>query len=170
MLYTVAMNEKKRYPFHFTAMMLVLFWTGLLLALAGFSLTVWRFAAFLSDGAPSPYGWAQYIILFAVAVFLAVLLASILLRSEYVIREKDIVLQLGILRIEYPLKDLRHIHLFRGSKKLALYFEGEKPSYAAVVIKSELFGEFTQELLDRCPSAEFSFSTPEEEEEEKKKK
>ena len=93
-----------------------------------------------------------------------------LVRSQYVIGEKYIVLQLGIVRVRYPLKDLRHIHLFRGSQKLALYFEGEKPSYAAVVIKSSLFDEFVQELLSRCPSAEFSFSTPEEENEEKKKK
>ena len=64
MPYTVVMNEKKRYPFCFSTLMLILFWAGLLLALAGFALTVWRFAAFLADGAPSPYGWAQYAILF----------------------------------------------------------------------------------------------------------
>ena len=79
-------------------------------------------------------------------------------------------MQLGIVRVRYPLKELRHSHLFRGSQKLALYFEGEKPSYAAIVIKSSLFDEFVREVLSRCPSAEFSFSTPEEENEEKKKK
>ena len=42
--------------------------------------------------------------------------------------------------------------------------------YAAIVIKSSLFDEFVREVLSRCPSAEFSFSTPEEENEEKKKK
>ncbi len=169
MLYTVVMNEKKRYPFCFSTLMLILFWAGLLLALAGFALTVWRFAAFLADGAPSPYGWAQYAILFLIAIFLAALLASILIRSQYVIGDKFITLQLGFLRIRYPLKDLKHIHHFRGSNKLALYFEGEKPSYAAVVIPSSLFEGFVRELLARCPSADFSFSTPEEEDEEKKK-
>ena len=170
MPYNICMNENKRYPFSFTPLMLALFWAGLLLCLAGFALTVWRFAAFLMDGGLSPYGWAQYALLFFACLVLSVLLISMLVRSQYVIGEKHILLQLGVIRIKYPLKDLKHIHLFRGSRKLALYFEGEKPSYAAVVIKSSLFDEFVQELLSRCPSAEFSFSTPEEENEEKKKK
>ncbi len=170
MFYTEGMKDARRYPFRFTAFMLVLFWAGLLLSLAGLALTVWRFSAFLMDGAFSALGWVQYIILFAVAIFLAVLLASFLIRSEYVIGEKEVVLKLGIIRVKYPLKELRHIHLFRGSNKLALYFEGEKPTYTAVVIAPSQFEDFVQELLTRCPKAEFSFSTPEEEEEDKKNK
>ena len=169
MLYTQGMKDQKRYPFRFTPLMLALFWAGLLLSLAGLALTVWRFSAFLMDGVFSALGWVQYIILFLVAIFLAVLLASFLIRSEYVIGEKYILLRLGLIPVKYPLKELKHIHLFRGSNKLALYFEGEKPAYTAVVIAPSQFEDFTQELLSRCPSADFSFSTPEEEEEDKKK-
>ena len=170
MSYNICMNENKRYPFSFTPLILALFWTGLTLCLAGFALTVWRFVAFLHEVGLSPYGCGQYALLFFACLLLAVLLVSLLVRSQYVIGAKHTVLQLGIVRVRHHLKELRHIPLFRGSGKLALYFEGEKPSYAAVVIKSSLFDEFVQELLSRCPSAEFSFSTPEEENEEKKKK
>ena len=169
MLYTQGMKDQKRYPFRFTPLMLALFWAGLLLSLAGLALTVWRFSAFLMDGVFSALGWVQYSILFLVAIFLAVLLASFLIRSEYVIGEKYILLRLGLIPVKYPLKELKHIHLFRGSNKLALYFEGEKPAYTAVVIAASQFEDFTQELLSRCPKADFSFSTPEEEEEDKKK-
>ena len=170
MLYTQGMKDQKRYPFRFTPLMLALFWAGLMLSLAGLALTVWRFSAFLMDGAFSALGWVQHIILFLVAIVLTVLLASFLVRSEYVIDDKNVTLKLGLIPVKYPLKALRHIHLFRGSQKLALYFEGEKPTYTAVVIAPSQFENFTQELLTRCPQADFSFSSPEEEEEYKRKK
>ena len=39
----------KKYPFRFTPLMLALFFIGLVLCLAGFGLTLWRFLGFLRN-------------------------------------------------------------------------------------------------------------------------
>lgn len=159
----------KRYPFKFSALMLVLFIAGLLLSIAGFGITLWRFLNFLKDDPSSVYTWIQYILLFFVSVFLAVLIASILIRSQYLITGTDLVLQFGFVRQKYALKTIYSVHLFKGLNKLAVYFDDFKTQYAVIVIKEEWYDDFIKTLTERRPGIGFSFSTPEEENDLKKK-
>lgn len=177
MFYTVGMktNEPKtefpvkRYPFRFSAAMLILFCAALLLCVAGFALTTWRFLNFLADGANSVYGWIQYFILYFVSVFLAVLIAAMLVRSEYVITDKQLIQRFGVIRTKYEIKNIYSVHLFQGARKLAVYFDDFKTKYTVIVVKESWYSDFIKTLSERKPSIGFSFSGAEEEEELKKK-
>lgn len=160
----------KRYPFKFSVLMLILFLLGLLLSLAGFGLTVWRFINFLKEDYTSIYHWIQYIILFFVSIFMATLIASMLIRSQYLITGKNLVLQFGFIQQKYALNTIYSVHLFKGMNKLAVYFDDCKTTYTIIVIKESLYDDFIKTMTERRPGIGFSFSTPEEEENFKKKK
>ena len=169
--YTGTMKKTDpRYPFKFTPLMLVLFLLGLALCVAGFGLTLWRFLNFLKEDLSNIYGWMQYVILFFVSVFLAALIISMLISSQYVITDRYLILQFGFIKQKYALKQIDSIHLFKGLNKLAVYFDDFKTKYTIIVVKDVWYDEFIRCLLEHEPKIAFSFSTPEEEEEIKKKK
>ncbi len=159
----------KRYPFQFSGLMIFLFLLALLLSFVGFGLTLWRFLDFIKDDASSVYGWIQYLILFFVSILLAVIVIAILIRSEYVINDKELILSFGIIRTKYLIKDICSIHLFKGANKLTVYFDDFKTKYTVIVVKESWYDDFIKTLSERKPSIGFSFSTAEEEDELKKK-
>lgn len=163
-------KNNPRYPFKFTSLMLILFLLGLALCFAGFGLTLWRFLNFLKEDIGNVYSWIQYVILFFVSVFLAALIIAMLIRSQYVITEKQLIVQFGFIKQKYELKQIYSIHLFKGLNKLAVYFDDFKTKYTVIVVKDTWYEDFVHSLLERNPKIGFSFSTPEEEEEFKKRK
>ena len=62
------------------------------------------------------------------------------------------------------------VHLFRGSNKLAVYFDDFKTKYVVIVVKEKWYDDFIKTLTARNERIAFSFSTAEEEEEVKRKK
>lgn len=171
MIYTEAMENKNvRYPFKFTPLMLVLFLLGLVLCVGGFSLTLWRFLDFVQGDLGNIYGWIQYVLLFFVSVFLAALIISMLIRSQYVITQEHLILQFGFIKQKYELSRIVSVHLFKGLGKLAVYFDDFKTKYAVIVVKESWYDDFAKQLIERNPKIGFSFSTPEEEEEFKNRK
>lgn len=180
MFYTVVMEQSKRpeqtnepvkrYPFKFSAVMITLFIAALALCVAGFALTTWRLIAFLGEGGDSIYSWIQFIILYFVSVFLAALIIAMLIRSQYVITEKQLILQFGFIKTKYEIKNIYSVHLFQGANKLAVYFDDFQTKYAVIVVKPMWYDDFIQALTARKPGIGFSFSTAEEEEEIKKNK
>ena len=159
----------KRYPFKFTSFMLIAFAAGLILSLICFGLTLWRFLSFLREDSSSIYGWMQYIILFIVSVCFAILIIAMLIRSQYIITGTQLILQFGLIKQKFEIKNIYSVHLFKGMNKLAIYFDDFKTNYTVIVIKDIWYDDFTQTLLERKPSIGFSFSTAEEEDEIKKK-
>ena len=160
----------KRYPFQFTTLMKVLFFLGLLLAAAGFGLTLWRFMVFLKEDAGSFYSWLQYIILFFVSLFLIALIISMLIRSQYLLTGTHLILQFGFIKQKFAIKDFYSVHLFKGMNKLAVYFDDFKTKYIMIVIREKWYDDFIQTLMERKPGIGVSYSTKEEEDEIKKKK
>ena len=164
------MENKTRFPFKFTPLMLLLFGVGLVLCVAGFSLTLWRFVNFLKEDIGNVYGWIQYVILFFVSVFLAALIVSMLIRSQYLITPKQLIVQFGFIKQKYDLKQIYSVHLFKGLNKLAVYFDDFKTKYTVIVVKDSWYEDFIRTITEYNPKIGFSFSTPEEEEEYKNKK
>lgn len=161
----------KRYPFRFSAAILALLIAGIALSIAGFGLTAWQFTGFLRGGdLSSVYEWLKYLILFFVSLMLLVLLASMLVRSEYVLTPQSLTIRFGLIRSRYPLKTIYSVHLFRGANKLAVYFDDFKTKYMVIVVKDIWYTDFIRSLIERNPRIGLSFSTAEEEEEFKKKK
>lgn len=162
MFYTDVM---KKYKFRFTTLILILLWVTIVLCVAAFGWNIYRFT---QTGANSVYEWIQYGILFFTSVFFAALIVSILIRSQYILTEKQLITQFGFIRSKYEIANITSVHLFKGAGKLAVYFNDNK--YMVIVVKPEWYEEFIREIMQRNDKIGFSFSTAEEEEEIKKKK
>lgn len=144
---------------------------ALALCAAGFSLTTWQFVDFLRTGnLASALDWIKFFLLYAVSVFIPVIVTAMLVRSEYLLNDTQLVLTFGFIRMRYPLDTIRSAHLFKGANKLALYFNDEKTHYTVIVISPKCYDEFVRAIILRNDRISFTFSTPEEEEEFKKKK
>ena len=160
-----------RYRFRFPALTLVVLVAGLALCLAAIGLTSWQFVGFLRGGnLASLLEWLKYILLYGVSAALAVLVAAMLLRSEYILTDRDLTLAFGLLRTRYPLEEIASVHLFKGAGKLVVYFKDEQTKYMAIVIRPSLYETFVRDITSRREQIAFSFSTAEEEEQFKKKK
>lgn len=182
MLYTEDMNEttqgaskeprpEKRYRFRFSPLILTLLCLGLVLCAASLALTTWQFLGFLETGdLSSAYDWMKYFILYFVSVLVAVLFTAMLIRSEYVLTDSQLLIRFGIIVSKYDLKKIFSIQHFHGSNKLTVYFDDFKTKFMVIVVKSEWYDDFVKSLLERNERIEFDFVTAEEENDLKKKK
>lgn len=160
----------KRYPFRFSAAMLAVLITGLVLCTACFALTTWQFSGFLTGDLSSFYEWLKYILLYFVSLFLAVLIVSALIRSQYVITQTNLVLQFGLIKTKYEIKKIFSVCLLNGSKKMNIYFDDFKTKFATIVVKETWYDDFIKTLVSINERIEFDFSTAEDELNAKKKK
>ncbi len=144
---------------------------GFALCAASIGFSTWQFVEFLRNGnLQSPYEWLKYILWYGASLGLAVLIAGLLIRSRYTLTADTLTVQFGFIRQKFEIKKIYSVHLFRGAKKLAVYFDDFHTDYIAVVIREEDFDAFVRALTERSPRIAFTFSTAEEEAEFKKKK
>ncbi len=178
MIYTALMKEKKQknllksetFPFRFTGLMLALLILLLALCAAGIGLTTWQFTDFLKGDISSVYDWMKYVLLYLVSILLAVIVIAMLIRSQYIVTDKTLTIQFGLIRSRYEIKNIYSVRLFRGSNKLTVYFDDYKNKYMVIVVKDVWYTDFVQALIKRNEKIEFDFITPEEEKDQKKKK
>lgn len=163
--------ESVQFKFRFSPLLLSLSVFGLLLAALAVGLFSWQFSDFLRHGdLSSAYSWIKYILIYLVSGLLVVFISAMLIRSRYVITEKELILQFGLIKQKFLLSRVASVHLFKGSNKLAVYFDDFKTNYVIIVVKDEWYADFIRELTARNERIAFSFSTAEEEEEIKRKK
>ncbi len=159
------------YKFRFTTPMRITSIAILVLCAACLGVSTWYFVDFLQTGdLTSVYEWIKYALLYFVSIALAVLDVAMLLRSQYVITETDLIWKFGLIKQIFSIKKIFSVHLFRGSGKLAVYFDDFKTDYIMIVVNEEWYTDFVNQLTERNPRIAFSFSTKEEEDEIKKKK
>jgi len=153
-----------KFRFRFSTLLLSVMIIGIILCAACFALTTWQFIRFLgSEDISSPYEWMKYILLYFVSVFLAILLIAMLIRSQYVITDRQLITQFGIIKSKYEIRKIYSVYLLNGSKKLNVYFDDFKTKYMTIVVKEEWYDEFIKELLARNEKIEVDFSSAEDE-------
>lgn len=160
----------KTYPFRLSPILIAVLILGLGLSATLLGITVWRTVNYVSGGVYSTYEWIQLGILLFMSVLVLALVISILLRSRYVLTGDKLILWLGFIRTTYYIKNIYSIRLYKGSARLAVYFDDYHTKYAVIVIKPALYDDFTKCLMERNPRIEYDFITAEEENELKKKK
>ena len=158
------------FPFRFSAMMFFVLILLLFLCGAGFGLTLWQFLGFLKGDISSAWEWMKYILMFLVCGLLFVLVVAMFICSRYVITEKELILQFGLIKTRYEIKKIRAIRHFMGSGRLAVYFDDMKNEYSVIVVKESWFDAFVNALREKNENIDFDFTTAEEEAEWKKKK
>ena len=153
-------------------MMIAVFCVGILLCAACFALTTWQFVEFVSGirgDITSAWEWIKYILLYFVSVFLAVILIAMLIRSRYIVTEKRLITQFGIIFSKYEIKKIRSVCLVSGTKKLNVYFDDFKNHFITIVVKEEWYDDFIKTLTSINERIEFDFTAPENNEGKKKK-
>ena len=161
----------KTYKFRFSPLMVTVFALGIVLCAACFGLATWQFIGFIDGGdITSVWEWIKYILLYFVSIFLAVLLIAMLIRSRYILTQKQLITQFGIIVSKYEIKQIRSIALLGGSKKLNVYFDDFKNRFMTIVVKEEWYDDFIQTLTSINEHIEFDFTSAEDELNGKKKK
>ena len=163
-------NPIKRYPFRFSTGMIAVLAVGLALCAASIALTTWQFTGFLTGDMSSFYEWLKYILIYFVSIFLSVIIIAMLIRSQYIITEKQLILQFGIIKTKYDIKKIFSVCLLNGSKKMNVYFDDFKTKYATIVVKEVWYDDFIKTLVSVNERIEFDFATAEDEQNDKKKK
>lgn len=159
-----------RYRYRFTPLILCVLWLGVALCVAGFSLTTWFFSDFVRTGdMGNIFAWLKYLLLYFASVGFGLFLAAILARSEYILTDGELIVRLGFLRSRTSLSKIVSVHLFRGTGRLAVYFDAVRTNYLFIVIKESLYDAFVRDLTSRNERIGYSFTTAEEEHEIKKK-
>ena len=93
-----------------------------------------------------------------------------LVRSQYILTEKELVLQFGFVKSRYEIKKIFSARVFKKSNKLTVYFDDFKTKYMVIVVREEWYDEFVKELGARNEKIEFDFVSVKEEEEWKNNK
>ena len=160
----------KKFRFKFSPLMITLFCVGLALCAAGFGVNTWQFVLFLQSDITSAYDWMRYLLLYLASIFLAVLIISMLIRSQYVLTEKELIVQFGIIRSRYEIRRIFSFCKLNGSGKLAVYFDDFKTKYSVIVVKEIWYDDFILALTARNERIAVDIVSAEEEKNNKKKK
>ncbi len=151
-------NEKFKY--RFSATFIAVFCVGLLLSAAGFGINTWQFTGFIQSGdLSSVYEWLKYILLYFASGFLAVLIISMLIRSEYVVTDKELVTKFGFILSRYEIRKINSVCL--TGNKLTVYFDDFKTKYIVVAVRDVWYDEFMKALLARNDKIECSITDEE---------
>lgn len=162
----------KTYKFRFSPMMIAVFCIGIALCAVCFALTSWQFVEFVigvRGDISSVWEWIKYILLYFVSVFLSLLLIAMLIRSRYIITERRLITQFGIIFSKYEIKKIRSVCLVSGTKKLNVYFDDFKSRFITIVVKEEWYDDFIKTLTSINEKIEFDFTDPENNDRKKKK-
>lgn len=154
-------------------MMIVVFAVGIALCAACFALTSWQFVEFVGGvrgDITSAWEWLKYLLLYIASVLLALLLTAMLIRSRYMITEKYLITQFGIIFSKYEIKKIRSVCLITGTKKLNVYFDDFKNRFITIVVKEEWYDDFIRTLTSVNDRIEFDFTSPENDKNNKTKK
>lgn len=153
--------------------MIVVFSAGIALCAACFFLTSWQFVEFaqgVRGDVTSAWEWIKYLLLYLASLSLAVLLIAMLARSRYLITEKYLVTQFGILFSKYEIKKIRSVCLTAGTNKLNVFFDDFKSRFITIVVKREWYDDFIRTLTSVNDRIEFDFTSPKSDSDETPKK
>ena len=152
----------KIYKFRFSPLMITVFAVGIALCATCFAMTSWQFIEFaqgIRGDITSVWEWLKYILMYFVSVFLAVLLIAMLIRSRYILTEKRLITQFGIIFSKYEIKKIRSVALLSDSRKLNVYFDDFKNRFITIVVKEEWYDDFIKTLTSINEKIEFDFTS-----------
>ncbi len=85
-----------------------------------------------------------YVASFGVGVFGIVVAVSMLKKSQYELKDNELKTRFGIIVSTYSVSEITGVHLFTKTKKLAVYFKGDK--YITISLQDEWYEEFIKDL------------------------
>lgn len=123
---------------------------GMLLCLAGIATSIWRL---ISEGVDGVTGALQSPLLIGVCIFGLVILISMLVRSQYLVDDKNITVQFGVIKSKTPIESITAIELDKDTDKLSVYC-GE--TYTVIAVNKSWNDEFVRTIQAVNPKADYS--------------
>ena len=149
-------NQAETFRYKLNPTMLLLCVLVLLLCVAGISITVYRMV--LHGGILTPNDFLKYPFLIAVCVFCIVIIISLLIKSQYLVTDAELITQFGFIKTKYPVKAITEIDHDRDTNKLTVKF-GEQ--FCVLSCISEWTDDFVHAILKANPNIEYSYTLTE---------
>lgn len=156
--------QKKCFRFQFTPAVLLMSSAALLVCAIGIALSVYNI---LKSGLHSFTDFLKYPFLILISLALAVIVVALLIKSQYIVDDKNFTTQFGIIKSKCALKDITSVVLDRDTDKLTVYM-GE--AYSVLSVQPSWNEDFVRALLKGNPSIDYSYTVRENKPDENGKK
>ncbi len=151
------LNEQKTktFPLKLSQLVVTLCFVCLALCAAGIAVTIVRI---INHGIYGVMDVLKYPLLLVVCVFCIVVVISILIRARYVVDEKFLTTQFGIIKSSYTISEFTSLTVDMQTEKMTVY-QGE--NFFVISIKAEWKDELVKAILEVNPKIEVDFTLTE---------
>ena len=148
-------NVRKVFPFRFNTIGILLAVLVLALCAVGAGISVFRI---INDGISDFTDALKHPFIIAVSVFCAVVTLSVVIRSEYLVTDEELITKFGFIKTKLPLSSITSMEHDRSTHKLTVYC-GEE--FTVLTLKKEWADDLAHEICTANPQIEFSFTMTE---------
>lgn len=142
----------KSFKYKFTKLLICLAIAVIALCSAGIGLSIYRIIAFGINGV---YDLLKSPFLILVCVSCIVIVTSILIKSQYVVDDKNFTIQFGFIKNIFPIKEITSVLLNSDLKKLTVYI-GEQ--FFVLSLSPEDNEELVKSLRNVNSNIDYSFT------------
>ena len=146
-------NEVKNFPLKFSKLIIALCIGIFVLCSAGIGVTIFRIVK--NGGLHGFTDFLKYPFLILVCIFCVVLIAALLVKSQYTVDKTHFSTQFGFIKSKFPLKDFTSMELDRDEHKLTMY-SGE--SYMVIKVSPDWQEDLASEILRNNPDVEYTYT------------
>ena len=142
----------KYFKYKLTKLMVATAIAVILLALGGLGLSIYRL---LKCKFEEVTDFITHPLLILVSIFCIALAISILCKSQYVVTDKNYIMQFGFIKSTYAIKDITKVIFDTDTNKLTVYV-GEE--FSVLPLCADWHEDFVQALRAVKPSIDYTFT------------
>lgn len=155
------LKNTKTYKIVFTKTVICLAIAVLALCIASIGFSLYQLIHFGVGGFTD---YLKYPFLMLISVFCIALVISILVKSQYIVTERDLISQYGFIKSKFDVKKINSILLDTDTNKLTLSFDDQ---YCVLSVDNQWTEELVRALLKINPQIDYSFTMSTKNDEEK---
>ncbi len=145
-------KEAKIYKIQFTKLILTLAITVIIFCSIGIAFSIYQI---VQRGVHGFGEFLKYPFLILVSIFCIVIVVSILVKSQYLIDERYLTSQYGLIKSRYDIKNITSVILDTEKYKLTIYCQEE---FFIIAVNKEWNEAFVRDLLAVNPNIDYSFT------------
>ena len=127
----------------------------LILSVASIVVALWQILRFGVSGFSE---YLKYPLLLLISVFCIVVVISLLVKSQYVVNEQDLITQFGFIKSKFPIKSITSMLLDTDTKKLTVYMNEQ---FIVLNSSADWNEQLVRAILNVNPNIEYSFTLAE---------
>ena len=148
-------NNGRVFPFRHSTLSVLFCILALLLCAAGIGMSVYRI---VTEGIEDFTKALQSPFLILICLFCAAVILSIMIKSEYIVENGELITRFGFIKSRLPLATVTSMEHDRTKHKLTVYCDNE---YTVVTLKAEWEDDLVHAICVANPNIDFSFTMTE---------